>query len=66
MASKTNPLTFLQQVRAEVTKVVWPSRKETMITTVMVLIMVFVAAIFFLAVDQVLGFGIGLVLGSGS
>ncbi len=66
MASKTNPLTFLQQVRAEVSKVVWPSRKETMITTVMVLIMVFVAAIFFLAVDQVLGFGIGLLLGSGS
>ncbi len=66
MASKTNPLTFLQQVRAEVSKVVWPSRKETMITTVMVLIMVFLAAMFFLAVDQVLGFGVGLLLGSGS
>ncbi len=66
MASKTNPLTFLQQVRAEVSKVVWPSRKETMITTGMVLIMVFVAALFFLAVDQVLGFGVGLLLGSGN
>ena len=66
MASKTNPLTFLQQVRAEVSKVAWPSRKETMITTVMVLIMVFVAAIFFLIVDQVLGFGIGFLLGSGN
>lgn len=66
MAIKTNPLTFLQQVRAEVSKVVWPSRKETMITTVMVLIMVFMAAIFFLAVDQVLGFGVGLLLGSGN
>ena len=66
MASKTNPLTFLQQVRAEVSKVVWPTRKETMITTVMVLIMVFLAAMFFLAVDQVLGFGVGLLLGSGS
>lgn len=66
MASKTNPLTFLQQVRAEVSKVVWPSRRETMVTTVMVLIMVFMAAIFFLAVDQVLGFGVGLLLGSGS
>lgn len=66
MASKTNPLTFLQQVRAEVSKVVWPSRKETTITTVMVLIMVFFAALFFLAVDQVLGFGVGLLLGSGN
>lgn len=65
MASKTNPLTFLQQVRAEVSKVVWPSRKETMITTGMVLVMVFVAALFFLAVDQVIGFGVGLVLGTG-
>ena len=66
MASKTNPLTFLQQTRAEVAKVVWPSRKETMITTGMVLIMVFLAALFFLAVDQVLGFGVGLLLGSGN
>jgi len=65
MASKTNPLIFLQQVRAEVEKVVWPSRKETMITTGMVLIMVFLAALFFLAVDQVLGFGVGLLLGTG-
>ena len=65
MASKTNPLTFLQQVRAEVSKVVWPTRKETTITTIMVLIMVFMAAIFFLVVDQILGYGVGLVLGSG-
>jgi preprotein translocase subunit SecE len=64
MASKTNPLTFLQQVRAEVSKVSWPTRKETTITTIMVLIMVFFAALFFLAVDQVLGFGIGLLLGT--
>jgi len=64
MASKTNPLTFLQQVRAEVSKVVWPTRKETTVTTIMVLIMVFFAALFFLAVDQVLGFGIGLLLGT--
>ncbi len=66
MASKTNPLTFLQQVRAEVSKVVWPSRKETMVTTMMVLVMVFLAALFFLAVDQVLGFGVGLLLGGGN
>ncbi len=66
MASKLNPVTFLQQVRTEVSKVVWPTRKETTITTIMVLIMVFVAALFFLAVDQILGYGIGLLLSPGS
>ena len=40
MASKTNPFTFLQQVRSETSKVTWPSRRETVISTIMVLIMV--------------------------
>ena len=66
MASKLNPVTFLQQVRTEVSKVVWPTRKETTITTIMVLIMVFFAALFFLTVDQSLGYGIGLLLSPGS
>lgn len=66
MASKTNPFTFLQQVRAEVAKVVWPSRRETLITTVMVFIMVILAAIFFLIVDQILGWGVSQLLSLGS
>ena len=65
MASKTNPFTFLQQVRAETSKVTWPSRRETMISTVMVLVMVFLAAIFFFAADQLLGWLVGLVLNVG-
>jgi len=60
-----NPFKFLQEVRTEASKVVWPSRNETMITTVMVLIMVFFASIFFLLVDQVLGWGIGALLSIG-
>lgn len=64
MSSKPNPLIFLQQVRAEVAKVVWPTQRETTVTTIMVLIMVFLAAMFFLAIDQVLGFGIGIILGT--
>ncbi|MCR9239695.1 MAG: preprotein translocase subunit SecE [Alphaproteobacteria bacterium] len=60
--AKTNPFTFIQQVRAEVSKVTWPSRRETIITTVMVFIMVFLAAIFFFLADQVLGWGVGLLL----
>ncbi len=62
MASKTNPFSFLQQVRSETAKVTWPSRRETMISTAMVLFMVFFAAIFFFAADQLIGWIIGLVL----
>jgi preprotein translocase subunit SecE len=63
--AKTNPFEFLQQVRAEGSKVTWPTRKETMITTAMVFLMVVLASIFFLIVDQVLRWGVGLVLGLG-
>ena len=66
MASKTNPFNFMQQVRSEVSKVTWPTRRETLITTLMVFIMVLLAALFFFAVDQVLGFGVGLLLDLGS
>jgi len=60
--AKTNPFTFIQQVREEASKVTWPSRKETMISTVMVLIMVTIAAIFFLIVDTILSWGVNQVL----
>lgn len=62
--AKTNPFEFLQQVRAETNKVTWPSRKETMVTTVMVLIMVTFASIFFLIADQILSWGVKMILGS--
>ncbi|MCQ4635029.1 preprotein translocase subunit SecE [Shinella sp. BE166] len=62
MASKTNPIAFLQQVRSETAKVTWPSRRETMISTIMVFVMVFLAAVFFFAADQLMGWLIGLVL----
>ncbi|MAZ85940.1 MAG: preprotein translocase subunit SecE [Hoeflea sp.] len=66
MASKTNPFSFLQQVRAETSKVTWPSRRETMISTLMVFVMVFLAAIFFFAADQLMGWVIGLILNVGA
>ncbi len=66
MASKiTNPFTFLQQVRAETGKVTWPTRRETMISTVMVLVFALIAMLFFFAADQVMGFGVELILGIG-
>jgi len=64
--AKTNPFQFLQQVRAEASKVTWPTRRETIVTTIMVLIMVTFASLFFLLADKVLSLGVGLVLGIGS
>lgn len=63
MASKTNPFTFLQQVRAEVSKVVWPTRRETVVTTILTLVLVFLTAIFFFLVDQMLSYGTSLIFG---
>jgi preprotein translocase subunit SecE len=51
--AKTSPGEFIRQVRAEVGKIVWPTRKETTQTAIMVLIMTIILAIFFLAVDGV-------------
>lgn len=56
---------FVREVRQEASKVTWPSRKETTISTIMVLIMVFLAAIFFFLVDQVLALGVEQILGWG-
>ena len=64
--AKTNPGQFLREVRQEVSKVTWPTRKETLITTVMVFLMVFLAAIFLFLVDQVLRIGTQALLGFGS
>jgi preprotein translocase subunit SecE len=63
--AKSNPLVFLRQVRTEVGKVTWPTRRETAITTVMVFIMVFLAAMFFLAADQLMAWGVSLLFGLG-
>ncbi|MDZ7824057.1 MAG: preprotein translocase subunit SecE [Ahrensia sp.] len=61
--ARTNPFTFLQQVRQETAKVTWPSRRETSISTVMVLIMVVIASLFFFAADQFFAWGFDLVFG---
>ena len=64
--AKIDPFKFLQEVRAEGQKVTWPTRKETTVTTMMVFVMVFVASIFFLVADQIMRFGVGLLLGINS
>ncbi len=63
--AKSSPIEFIRQVRQETSKVTWPTRKETAVTTGMVFVMVFLMAVFFFFVDQILAFGVQLVLGLG-
>jgi preprotein translocase subunit SecE len=57
-----NPGQFIREVRQEVSKVTWPTRKETVVTSIMVFIMVFLAAIFFLFVDGLLSHGVKFII----
>ncbi|MBN9491684.1 MAG: preprotein translocase subunit SecE [Alphaproteobacteria bacterium] len=58
-----NPIEFIREVRAEGSKVTWPTRRETMITTSMVFIFVVIAALFFLISDKVIAFVVQTLLG---
>jgi preprotein translocase subunit SecE len=60
--ARTNPFQFAQQVRAETAKVVWPNRREVGLTTVMVLIMASLFAVFFFFVDLAVRFGLEAIL----
>ncbi len=61
--AKTSPGELIRQVRAETAKVVWPSRKDTIRTAIMVLIMASLLAIFFLGVDSVFSSVVQFLLG---
>jgi preprotein translocase subunit SecE len=63
--AKTGPAKFFQEVRAEASKVTWPTRRETMVTTIMVFIFAVIAAIFFMIVDSIIRVGVTFVLGIG-
>lgn len=65
LMARTNPFEFIQQVRTEVSKVTWPTRRETMVTTVFVLMMVVFAAIFFFLADWLFGSLVRYILGFG-
>jgi len=60
--ARTNPVQFLQQVRQEASKVTWPSRNEVLISTIMVIVLVIAASLFFLLADQLISFLVGLML----
>jgi preprotein translocase subunit SecE len=61
--AKTNPLQFVQQVRSEVSKVVWPGRREVVVTSVMVFVMAMLTALFFFFVDWLIRMGLQTILG---
>jgi preprotein translocase subunit SecE len=60
--AKTSPMEFIRQVQAETRKVVWPSRRETVMTGVMVMIMTVILAVFFFAIDKVFDMGVEFLL----
>lgn len=64
--AKSNPGQFVREVRQEVSKVTWPTRKETMITTLMVFIMALLTALFFFFADQILSWVVRLIIGLGA
>ena len=59
---KFNPGQYIREIRREISKVTWPSRKETTVSTGMVFVMVFVAALFFFLIDQILSNLVKLIL----
>jgi preprotein translocase subunit SecE len=61
--AELNPAKFIREVRSEVSKVSWPTRKETMVSVTMVLVLALIAALFFLAVDGLFAWGISQILG---
>lgn len=60
-----DPAKFVREVRSEVAKVTWPSRKETLVTTGLVLAMAALATIYFFVIDQVIGIGVRALFGAG-
>ncbi len=63
--AKISPAQFIQEVRQETSKVTWPTRKDTGVSTAMVFVMVILAALFFFLIDQLMAFGVRTIFGLG-
>ncbi|MGP1396336.1 MAG: preprotein translocase subunit SecE [Inquilinaceae bacterium] len=64
--ARTSPIQFVRQVRQEVAKVTWPTRRETVVTTAMVFVFVAIMSVFFLLVDMASSFAVRTILGLGA
>ncbi|MEL0177794.1 MAG: preprotein translocase subunit SecE, partial [Pelagibacteraceae bacterium] len=58
-----NPINFLRLVKQEAFKIIWPSKKETLMGSVTVIFMAIIASLFFLLLDQIFKFGLGFLIG---
>ena len=65
MAAKVSPMDYIRQVKAEIQKVTWPSRKETTTSTIAVFVMVIVISIFLFMADQLMAYIVRMILGLG-
>jgi preprotein translocase subunit SecE len=63
--ARTSPAQFVREVRQELSKVTWPSRKELIVTTASVFAMAIAAALFFFVVDQIIAWVVEIILGLG-
>lgn len=63
--AKTGPVEFFKQVRSEARKIIWPSRRETTVSTIAVFIMVFVASLFLYLADQIMASAVHFIVGLG-
>ncbi len=61
-----NPAKFVRETRIEISKVVWPTRRETMISTLMIMVLLFISALFFLLIDNLSSMGVKMILGLGA
>lgn len=61
-----NPAKFVREVRQEISKVVWPTRKELMVSVAMIMVLLLISAVFFLIVDNLASWGVKLILGLGA
>jgi len=66
LLAKLDPAQFVREVRQEVARVTWPSRKETLVTTGLVVALSALAAVFFLVVDQIIAFAMRMLFGVGA
>ncbi len=62
---KNGPVEFVRQVKSEAKKVTWPSRQETTVSMIAVFVMVFISSIFLYFADQIIAYGIRLIMGFG-
>ena len=61
--AKTSPGVFVRQIRQEMSKVTWPSRRETVVSVILVFVFSAIIGVYFLIIDRILAFGVSMIFG---